>query len=237
MATATRAGWVAGLLGFAFGGFLDGILLHQVLQWHHLLSGWEGRATYDQLRFHMLWDGIFHAAHYAVLAAGLALVLGRRGAGALPLGWFAIGFGAWHLLDAVVNHWALGLHRIRQDSPDPLLWDLVFFGLGVAAMAWGWWRRGPALPTRAVAVLLVAAGAGAALPARGPVLAAVQVPGGAEAALQLAVAAGADLVGADAEDRAWLVRTAAPDRLRLVALAPGAVPVPLPSLPGCLTPL
>jgi uncharacterized membrane protein len=27
------------MLGFAFGGFFDGILLHQVLQWHHLLSG------------------------------------------------------------------------------------------------------------------------------------------------------------------------------------------------------
>ena len=26
------------LLGFAMGGFFDGILLHQILQWHHLLS-------------------------------------------------------------------------------------------------------------------------------------------------------------------------------------------------------
>ena len=27
------------LLGMALGGFFDGILLHQMLQWHHLLSG------------------------------------------------------------------------------------------------------------------------------------------------------------------------------------------------------
>src|SRR5687768_8252330 len=26
------------VLGFALGGFFDGILLHQILQWHHLLS-------------------------------------------------------------------------------------------------------------------------------------------------------------------------------------------------------
>ncbi|WP_201270039.1 DUF2243 domain-containing protein [Sinorhizobium meliloti] len=26
-------------LGVSIGGFFDGILLHQVLQWHHLLSG------------------------------------------------------------------------------------------------------------------------------------------------------------------------------------------------------
>jgi uncharacterized membrane protein len=26
------------LLGIGLGGFIDGILLHQVLQWHHMLS-------------------------------------------------------------------------------------------------------------------------------------------------------------------------------------------------------
>ncbi|WP_460744124.1 DUF2243 domain-containing protein [Mariniluteicoccus endophyticus] len=26
------------LLGIGLGGFLDGILLHQILQWHHMLS-------------------------------------------------------------------------------------------------------------------------------------------------------------------------------------------------------
>lgn len=26
------------LLGLSLGGFFDGILLHQILQWHHLLS-------------------------------------------------------------------------------------------------------------------------------------------------------------------------------------------------------
>jgi uncharacterized membrane protein len=30
----------AGLLhGLGLGGFIDGILLHQILQWHHMLSG------------------------------------------------------------------------------------------------------------------------------------------------------------------------------------------------------
>lgn len=32
--------WVlwAAVLGFALSGFFDGVLLHQILQWHHLLS-------------------------------------------------------------------------------------------------------------------------------------------------------------------------------------------------------
>jgi uncharacterized membrane protein len=231
-----RGAWAAGLLGFAFGGFLDGILLHQVLQWHHLLSGWEGRATLEQLRFHTFWDGIFHAAHYAILAAGLALLWARPGAGPvrLGLGWFAIGFGAWHVLDAVVNHWALGLHRIRQDSPQPLLWDLVFFGLGLAAIAlgWAWRRRGPGLSRGAASLVLLLGAAGAALPARGPVLVAFALP--AEQAPLLADLADARLAGLTP----GFVVLAATDaaRLRRAALALGAIPAPLPSLPGlCLT--
>ena len=34
-----RTPWLPGLLlGLGLGGFLDGILMHQVLQWHHLLT-------------------------------------------------------------------------------------------------------------------------------------------------------------------------------------------------------
>lgn len=47
------AGW---LLGFALGGFFDGILLHQVLQWHHLLSALQG-GPFDDLRVQLLADG------------------------------------------------------------------------------------------------------------------------------------------------------------------------------------
>ena len=28
------------LFGLGLGGFVDGIVLHQLLQWHHMLSGW-----------------------------------------------------------------------------------------------------------------------------------------------------------------------------------------------------
>ncbi len=55
----------ASLLGFALGGFFDGVLLHQILQWHHLLSGIE--AISSQLELQILADGLFHAAMYGVL--------------------------------------------------------------------------------------------------------------------------------------------------------------------------
>jgi len=52
------------LLGFALGGFFDGILLHQILQWHHLLSGVES-APFADLRVQVLTQ-LFEKAHVAL---------------------------------------------------------------------------------------------------------------------------------------------------------------------------
>jgi hypothetical protein len=65
------------LLGLAFGGFFDGILLHQVLQWHHLLSGLSG-GRWGDLRVQLLVDGLFHALMYVVAAVALVLLVRRR---------------------------------------------------------------------------------------------------------------------------------------------------------------
>jgi uncharacterized membrane protein len=147
------------MAGFALGGFLDGILLHQILQWHHLLSGVTDPAD---LRFQMLWDGVFHAVHYGIAVLGLVLLWQRRqaaaaaGAGRAMLAAALVGFGAWHLIDAVVNHWLLGLHRINETVADPLPWDLAFFGLGLAAVLAGLLiaRRGGQRPGRGAAAAL-----------------------------------------------------------------------------------
>lgn len=122
--------WSAQLLGFSLGGFFDGILLHQVLQWHHLLSGVQSTAVQD-LRVQLLADGLFHLLMYvlAVIALVVLWTTPRKPVaptGRLLLGNAMIGFGIWHVLDAVVSHWLLGIHRIRMDSPDPLLWDLAW---------------------------------------------------------------------------------------------------------------
>jgi uncharacterized membrane protein len=52
------------LLGIGFGGFIDGIVLHQILQWHHMLSA-EGccpTSTVLGLEDNTLADGFFHVA-------------------------------------------------------------------------------------------------------------------------------------------------------------------------------
>jgi uncharacterized membrane protein len=168
------------LLGFALGGFFDGILLHQILQWHHLLAGVAPSGTVGDLRFQVLADGLFHLATYAIALVGLGLgwrargALAADGAGRRIAAWAAIGFGAWHLTDAVLIHWTLGLHRVRMDTAWPLLWDLGWAALfGVAPLAAGL-RLLRAPPDgggggRAAAALALAAAVGgpvAALPPR-----------------------------------------------------------------------
>lgn len=132
-----RLGWAGYLIGFSLGGFFDGILLHQILQWHHLLSDVQG-GIFDDLRVQVLADGLFHALMYVLAFAGLVLLWRARKAYAARNGDLFLlasalaGFGAWHVIDALLSHWILGIHRIRPESANPLFWDilwLVVFGL------------------------------------------------------------------------------------------------------------
>jgi uncharacterized membrane protein len=134
--------WAGLLLGFALGGFFDGILLHQVLLWHHLLSNVEAA---QDMRVQIMADGVFHALMYVIAGVGLAKLwrardaAHRAGAGDRLAGSALLGFGGWHILDAVLSHWITGIHRIKIDSPQPLAWDLAWliaFGLLPALVGW-----------------------------------------------------------------------------------------------------
>ncbi len=141
-----------GLIGFALGGFFDGIALHQVLQWHHLFSLVPGEIWRD-IRMQILVDGLFHAAHFVIAVIGLWLLWRAREdvsgseSDVRLLGAALVGFGAWQFVDAVLFHWVLGIHRIRIGVPNPLAWDLGWLALfGVTTLLAGFWlnRRGRA---------------------------------------------------------------------------------------------
>ena len=78
---------VAGLMfGIGQGGFFDGIVFHQLLQWHHMGAGLfnlvEGIIDHHILGIHhlkpgahqLLWDLGFLASGFLLLAIGLLLL-------------------------------------------------------------------------------------------------------------------------------------------------------------------
>lgn len=179
----------AGVLGFALGGFFDGILLHQVLQWHHFLSLVPGDALRD-IRAQILADGLFHVAVYLIAAVGLWLLWRARagltgGSGARLLGAVLLGFGIWQVVDVVGFHWAVGIHRIRVDVPDPLLWDIGWLVvIGLPPLAAGLWlRRRDGNPPSGGHATAVAAALAALVLASGPI--AALSPAGATTVLVL----------------------------------------------------
>jgi uncharacterized membrane protein len=174
------------ILGFAFGAFFDGILLHQILQWHHLLSLVRGD-LYRDIRVQILADGLFHAAAYLLAAGGLVL-LWRGGqvrpADCIVLGWAVLGFAAWQFADVILVHWAIGLHRVRVDVPNPLLWDIGWLVvLGSLPLIAGLWllrdqsrntnRRSPRSSRMMMSIAIILAGGLSAIPLGGAATAVV----------------------------------------------------------------
>lgn len=125
--------WAA-LAGFGMAGLADGLVLHRLLGWHHLLSSAAPEAALD---WHLRADSLFDAIMFVALGVSLAGAMFDRAALSriqprCVAGMTLYGFGLWHMLDAVVVHWLLGLHRIRPEAESPLLWDigwLFIFGL------------------------------------------------------------------------------------------------------------
>ena len=130
------------LLGIGLGGFIDGILLHQVLQWHHMLTSTSGHpmTTVAGLEANTLADGLFHLATWICVAAGSALLYTawRDGRLAPPrraqLGLLLAGWGLFNLVEGLIDHQLLGVHHVRDDLGGPVGWDLAFLALGAALL-------------------------------------------------------------------------------------------------------
>jgi len=137
--------WPGILLGVGLGGFVDGILLHQILQWHHMLTA-EGccpASTVGGLRDNTLADGFFHVSTWIalVVASGAMLRAWQLGRLAPPwrrqIGLALAGWGLFNLVEGLIDHEILGVHHVRDDLGAPLGWDLAFLALGAALLAGG----------------------------------------------------------------------------------------------------
>lgn len=125
------------LLGIGMGGFVDGIVLHQLLQVHAMLSARVPLDTMAAMKTNMRADGWFHAASWLATLAGILLLwraLNRpdrvRRSGLELAGWMLAGWGWFNLVEGIVNHHLLGLHQVVQQL-GVSLWDWLFLASGI----------------------------------------------------------------------------------------------------------
>jgi uncharacterized membrane protein len=130
-------------LGVGLGGFVDGIVLHQILQWHHLLTstGDHPATTVAGLEANTLADGLFHLATWVATVAGLYGLwrrqrAGERAPGRVLAGLMLAGWGAFNLVEGTIDHHLLGIHHVRTGDGQAVA-DLAFLALGAALLAGG----------------------------------------------------------------------------------------------------
>jgi uncharacterized membrane protein len=131
------------LLGAGLGGFVDGIVLHQILQWHNMLSGQLPPDTLVRAKVNMYWDGLFHAAVWVLTVVGLAMLWAASGRAEVPhsgrtlLGGLLLGWGLFNVIEGIIDHELLGLHHVYEYTPNHLPADLGFLAFGVGLLLAG----------------------------------------------------------------------------------------------------
>lgn len=141
------------VLGVGLGGFVDGILLHQLLQWHHMLTGtnddrigvkYYNPGTVSGLEMNTVWDGIFHAVCWLAVLVGLAVLYSRvthnrRAVWTSPVlwGWIVAGWGLFNLVEGVLDHHILAIHHVHG-GPYQLWWDIGFLVAGCVLLLCGY---------------------------------------------------------------------------------------------------
>ena len=131
------------MLGVGMGGFVDGIVLHQLLQVHNMLSARRPKDSVVNMEINMFWDGLFHAFTWTATAVGLVMLFraGRRAdvpwSGRVLLGSMLAGWGLFNLVEGVIDHHILHVHHVLERA-GLSAWDWAFLGSGVVLMLAGW---------------------------------------------------------------------------------------------------
>ncbi|MFC0212079.1 DUF2243 domain-containing protein [Paenibacillus chartarius] len=124
------------VLGLGLLGAVDGIVFHQLLQWHSVVMHTDRHGQIES-------DGWFHLATTILLAWGAILLWhgGRDGFARLPvrqlIGLVLLGGGAFNIVEGLVNHHWLQIHHVKQGDPHELWYDVAFLVWGAVMVAIG----------------------------------------------------------------------------------------------------
>ncbi len=130
------------VLGIGLGGFVDGILFHQILQVHGMISGRVPKDSIVNLEINMFWDGLFHTLTWLMTALGVWLLFrlaqrrqgrlsGRMFGGALAVGW-----GLFQVVEGFLDHHVLNMHHVVERL-GVSIYDGAFLAFGVILLVGG----------------------------------------------------------------------------------------------------
>ncbi|PSB08218.1 DUF2243 domain-containing protein [Pleurocapsa sp. CCALA 161] len=131
------------LLGLGQAGFFDGIVFHQLLQWHHMFTNIESTDTVSGLELNTLGDGLFHLVDWLLTLAGLVLLWLTVSRDEVELstsvfiGAFCMGAGMFNVVEGILSHHVLQIHHVKPGTHQ-LAYDLGFIGAGILSIAIGW---------------------------------------------------------------------------------------------------
>lgn len=120
------------LFGIGMIGMLDGIIFHQILQWHSV--------NMHADRFHQIMsDGFFHLFVTGIIfISGILLWRGNSiGTSKYFWGSFFLGAGTFNLIEGIVNHHLLQIHHVKP-GPEQLLYDVFYDGFALVLIIIGW---------------------------------------------------------------------------------------------------
>ena len=131
------------IIGVGMGGFVDGILFHQILQTHNMLSAKIPPTSLVNVQTTMVWDGLFHALTWVMTAIGIAMLWhvgkqrdvswsGRTFAGGMVMGW-----GIFNLVEGILDHHILNLHHVVERL-GVSVYDYAFLASGFVFIVVGW---------------------------------------------------------------------------------------------------
>jgi uncharacterized membrane protein len=135
------------VLGIGMGGFVDGILFHQILQIHNMLSNIIFPDTVAKIDINMFWDGLFDTFTWAMTLIGIILLWKVAKSERVPklthvfIGSLLIGFGTFNIIEGIIDHHLLKLHHVVQRVAYPVqfYWDLAYLFFGIILLFLGYY--------------------------------------------------------------------------------------------------
>ncbi|QDP40122.1 DUF2243 domain-containing protein [Radiobacillus deserti] len=124
------------ILGLGLLGAIDGIVFHQLLQWHHMVLN-------PNIKLEIVTDGLFTALFSALLIWGAVKILQDARKNELGHSWkiflggIFVGGGSFNLVEGIIDHHLLKVHRVKPLAENPLVYDLAFLAIGLLLVGIG----------------------------------------------------------------------------------------------------